>query len=91
MSFQSEVAAALDLIAVDKLRAALNDPAELLEKLDEGVGPEAKRFMIAKLRPKLAENLQHQGLQWEEAWLRSSKLSVRIPQQSQCGIMHGRF
>ena len=72
MSSQSEVAAqALELIAVDALRAALNDPAELLEKLYQGVGPEAKRFMIAKLRPKLTENLQNHGLQWEEARLRS--------------------
>ena len=75
------LALAFDLIkSEEELRAALNDPAELL-----------KRFMLKKLRPKLTENLQHQGLQWEEAWLRSSKLSVRIPQQSQCGIMHGRF
>ena len=56
---------------MDELRTALNDPAELLDKLHRGVDPEAKRFMIAKLRPKLTEKLQKQGLQWEEARLRS--------------------
>ena len=66
---------ALELIeSVEELRKALKDPAELLQKLDEGVGPEAKRFVIAKLRPKLAEMLrEHPGVQWEEASLRISK------------------
>ena len=72
------MAAALELTTVDKLRAALNDPAELLEKLDEGVGPEAKRFMIAKLRPKLAEKLRDRGLLWEEVWLRISNYQYEI-------------
>ena len=66
---------ALELIeSVEELRKALKDPAELLQKLDEGVGPEAKRFVIAKVRPKLAEMLrEHPGVQWEEASLRISK------------------
>ena len=69
-----EVVPALELIeSVEELRKALKDPAELLQKLDEGVGPEAKRFVIAKLRPKLAEMLrEHPGVQWEEASLRIS-------------------
>ena len=51
----------------EELRTALNDPAELLEKLRQGVAPNAKRFMIAKLRPKFTETFQNQGFQWEEA------------------------
>ena len=59
---------AFDLIeSVDQIRTALNDPAEFLEKLHQGLAPEAKRFMIAKLRPKLTETFQNQGLKWEEA------------------------
>ena len=63
---------AFDLIeSEDEFRKALNDPAGFLKKLHQEEGPEAKRFMIAKLRPKLTENLQNHGLQWEEARLRS--------------------
>ena len=66
------VVLAFDLIETEEeLRTALNNPAEFLEKLYKGLAPEAKRFMIAKLRPKLTENLQNHGLQWEEARLRS--------------------
>ena len=59
---------AFDLIESEEdLRTALDNPADLLEKLYEGLGPEAKRFMIAKLRPKLTETFQNHGLKWEEA------------------------
>ena len=69
-----KVVPALELIeSVDELRTALTKPAEFVEKLDEGMGPGAKRFMIAKLRPKLAEKLREEhGVQWEEVWLLSS-------------------
>ena len=64
---------ALELMdSVDELRRALDDPAGFLKNLERSVGPEAKRFMIAKLRPKLAEKLQNHGLRWEEAWLLGS-------------------
>ena len=74
---------ALELMdSVDELRGALVDPAGFLKELEQSAGPAAKRFVIAKLRPKLTEKLQKQGLQWEEARQRSSKCSVRNPQQS---------
>ena len=74
---------ALELIdSVDELRGALDDPAGFLKKLEQSVGPAAKRFVILKLRPKLTKKLQKQGLQWEEARLRSFDCSVRNSQQS---------
>ena len=57
--------------SIDELRRACDDPVGFLKELEQSKGPEAKLFMIAKLRPKLTENLQNYGLQWEEARLRS--------------------
>ena len=73
---RAEVAPALESFTVDELRKALNDPvgfletfdpASVLNKLEKSMGPEAKRFVIAKLRLKLTKELHKQGFQWEEA------------------------
>ena len=70
---------ALELVdSVDELRAALNDPAVFLTKVAQSVGPAAKRFAIAKLRPKLTKELLKQDLHWKEARLRRWNLRLRF-------------
>ena len=54
------------------------DPVSVLKRLEQSLGPEAKRFAIAKLRPKLTKELHKQGLLWEEARLRSWNSRLRV-------------
>ena len=54
------------------------DPVSLLKRLEQSLGPEAKRFAIAKLRPKLTKELLKQDLQWKEARLRRWNLRLRV-------------
>ena len=60
-----DVVPALELVdSVEELEAAIADPEAFLQSLAHSMGPAAKKFLVAKLRPKLEPQLEKQGLQW---------------------------
>jgi fructose-specific component phosphotransferase system IIB-like protein len=63
-----DVLPALELVkSVQDLEAALQDPEAFLDKLTRSAGPVARRFLVAKLRPKLESLLAQHSLTWEDA------------------------
>ena len=52
--------------SMSELQEALTAPGAFLERLVNGVGPAAKRMLLAKLRPKLEPIINKQGLQWPD-------------------------
>lgn len=51
---------------VAEIQEAVADPETFLQELAKSAGPAAKRFAIAKLRPKLEPRIHEQGLEWTD-------------------------
>merc|ERR1719316_2556412 len=60
-----DVVPALELVdSAEELEAAIADPEGFFKSLADSMGPAAKKWLIAKVRPKLEPHLEKQGLEW---------------------------
>ena len=57
---------ALELVGVEEIQAAVEDPEALVQRLMEAAGPAAKSMLIAKLRAILAPLAKSRGLDLED-------------------------
>lgn len=54
---------------IEELQEALDNPEAFLTKLASASGPAAKRFLVAKLRPKFEPMLKERGMLWDDVLL----------------------